>query len=60
MAQTATLAIIAVVTALGLLGIVVMEPIFVGQHQAEARGCENGFPNGEIGFNASKGRCFGH
>jgi hypothetical protein len=58
--QTATLAIIAVVSALGLLGIVVMEPIFVAQHQAQARGCENGLPNAAVGFNASQGRCFGH
>ncbi len=55
MPQTTTIAIIAVVAALGLLGIVVMEPIFVGQHQAEAAGCNN-----SVAFNASKGRCFGH
>ena len=23
-------------------------------------GCENGLPNSFIGFNASRGRCFGH
>jgi hypothetical protein len=38
MSQTATLAIIPVVAAIGLLGIVVIEPIFVAQHQDEAAG----------------------
>ena len=50
-----TLAIIAIVAALGLLGVVVVESISIPQHQAEAAGCNNG-----IAFNASKGRCFGH
>jgi hypothetical protein len=32
------------------------------QQQAEATGCENGFPHagGFFGVNASQGRCFGH
>jgi hypothetical protein len=50
-----TLAIIAIVAALGLLGVVVVEGISTPQHQADARGCTNG-----LAFNASKGRCFGH
>jgi uncharacterized membrane protein YjgN (DUF898 family) len=37
--QTTTLALIAVVAASGLLGIVVIESIFVGQDQAVDRGC---------------------
>ena len=55
MQKETTLAIIAIVAALGLLGVVVVESISIPQHQAEARGCNNG-----IAFNASKGRCFGH
>lgn len=47
-----TLAIIAIVAAVGLLGLVVAETISV-QQQAEARGCKN-----SIAVNASKGRCF--
>jgi hypothetical protein len=50
-----SLAIIAIVAALGLLGVVVVEIISTPQHQAEARGCTN-----SQAFNASKGRCFGH
>jgi hypothetical protein len=51
-----TLAIIAIVAALGLLGLVVAESANMPkQLQAYARGCSNG-----IAFNASKGRCFGH
>ena len=50
-----TLVVIAIVAALGLLGVVVVESIIIPQQQAEARGCNNG-----IAFNASQGRCFGH
>jgi hypothetical protein len=59
--QNYTLAIIAVVAALALLGVVVVAvavtiPL---QQQAEAApGCEKGFPQSAPAFNASKGRCF--
>ena len=53
MSQEITLAIIAIVAALGLLVIIVVESINIPQQQADARGCTNG-----IAFNASKGRCF--
>jgi hypothetical protein len=56
MFQETTLAIIAIIAALGLLGVVVVESISIPpQQQADARGCTNG-----IAFNASQGRCFGH
>ena len=55
MSQETTLAIIAIVAALGLLGLVVVESINIPKQQADAAGCNNG-----IAFNASKGRCFGH
>jgi hypothetical protein len=60
--KTTTIAIIAIVAALALLGIVAVTvavtiPL---QQQAEAAGCESGFPNSARGLNASKGRCFGH
>jgi hypothetical protein len=55
MSQETTLAIIAIVAALGLLGLVVVESISIPQQQADARGCNNG-----VAFNASQGRCFGH
>jgi hypothetical protein len=55
MSQEPTLAIIAVVAALGLLGIIIVESISIPQQQADARGCNNG-----VAFNASQGRCFGH
>ena len=55
MEQT-TLAIIAIVAALGLLGLVVAESVNIPkQQQAYAKGCTSG-----VAFNASKGRCFGH
>jgi len=53
--QETTLGIIAIIAALGLLGVVVVESISIPQQQADARGCTNG-----IAFNASQGRCFGH
>ena len=56
MSQETTLAIIAIVAALGLLGTIVVESINIPQQQADARGCTNG----GIAFNASQGRCFGH
>jgi hypothetical protein len=60
MVNDTTLAIIAIVTAIGLLGLVVVETISVQQQQAKAAGCESGLPNSARGFNASQGRCFGH
>ena len=48
------LAIFAIVAALGLLGIVVMESSIIPYQHAEARGC---FP-GSTGFNSSQARCF--
>jgi hypothetical protein len=59
--QNYNLAIIAVVAALALLGVVVVmvAVIIPLQQEAEARGCVN--PNapggGSLAFNASKGRC---
>jgi hypothetical protein len=51
------LAIIALVAALALLGVVVITVATIPlQQEAEARGCPTGTP----GINASKGRCFGH
>jgi hypothetical protein len=56
MSQETTLAIIAVVAALGLLGIIVVESISIQQQvqarQPPGRGCEF-----TPGGNASKGRC---
>ena len=60
MVNDTTLAIIAMVAAIGLLGLVVMESTIVPQQQqAFARGCESGPAIGQA-FNASLGRCFGH
>jgi hypothetical protein len=56
-----TLAIVAVVSAIGLLGLVFVESISV-QQPAKAKGCD--ILSGEhtsmssTAFNASKGRCF--
>ncbi len=47
MSEETTLAIIAILAALGLLGVVVVESISIPQQQADARGCNNG-----IAFNA--------
>jgi hypothetical protein len=60
--QKNNLALIAVLAALALLGVVVITvtvtiPL---QQQAEARGCESGFPNSARAINGSRGRCFGH
>jgi hypothetical protein len=57
-----SMAIIAIVATLALLGVVVVAvavtiPL---QQQAEAKVCESGIPNSYRGINASKGRCFGH
>jgi NADH:ubiquinone oxidoreductase subunit 3 (subunit A) len=61
--KTTTIAIIAIVAALAMLGVVVVTvavTIPSLQQQAEAAGCESGFPNSARGLNASKGRCVGH
>jgi hypothetical protein len=52
-----TLAIVAIVAALGLLGALAIEALILPQQQqqAYAAGCNNG-----RAFNASQGRCFGH
>jgi hypothetical protein len=56
MINNTTLAIVAIVAALGLLGVIAIETLILPQQQqAYAAGCNNG-----IAFNASKGRCFGH
>jgi NADH:ubiquinone oxidoreductase subunit 3 (subunit A) len=60
--KTTTIAIIAIVAALAMLGVVVTVAVTIPslQQQAEAAGCESGFPNSARGLNASKGRCVGH
>jgi flagellar basal body-associated protein FliL len=58
---TISIAVIAILAALAVLGIVVvMVAVAIPLQQAEARGCESGFPESSPSFNASKGRCFGH
>ena len=47
-----SLTLLALVLALGVLGIVIADTIIAIQ-EAEARGCKSGVP-----FNASQGRCF--
>ena len=49
--STTTLALIAIISALGLVGVVVVETITIVQ-DVEAKGCPN-----SIAVNASKGRC---
>ena len=60
--STTSIAIIATVAALGLLGVVVVTvAVTIPQQQAEARGCApnpNAPAGGGIAVNASKGRCF--
>jgi hypothetical protein len=55
------LAVIAIVAALAVLGVVVMTvAVSIPLQQAEAApGCEKGFPRSAAAFNASQGRCFG-
>ena len=51
------LAIIAIVAAVALLGVVVITvAVAIPLQQAEARGCLGNNPNG-VAVNASKGRC---
>ena len=53
------LALLALVAALALLGVVVVTvAVTIPLQQAEARGCESG--GAGVAFNASRGRCFGH
>jgi hypothetical protein len=55
--KTTTIAIIAIVSALALLGVVVVTvAVTIPLQQAEA-GCERGAAVGQA-FNASHGRCF--
>jgi hypothetical protein len=54
------LAIIAIVAALAVLGVVAITIVTIPLQEAEARGCESGFPSSFKAFNASLGRCFGH
>jgi hypothetical protein len=55
--KTTTIAIIAIVSALALLGVVVVTlAVTIPLQQAEA-GCERGTAVGQA-FNASHGRCF--
>ena len=49
---TTTLAIFAIVAAMGLIGVVAIQVVSTPQ-EAIARGCKSGVP-----FNASQGRCF--
>ena len=57
--QNNQLALIALVAALALLGVVVVTvAVTIPTQEAEARGCESG--GAGVAFNASKGRCFGH
>jgi hypothetical protein len=55
---TESWALVAVVLALALVGVVAVQTVMVSQ-QAEAAGCENGQAT-SVAVNASKGRCFGH
>ena len=57
MTPETTLAIFAIVAALGLISVIALESISMPQQQAEARGCTSGAA-GSLAFNASKGRCF--
>lgn len=56
MNQNTTLAVIAIVAALTVLGVVMVTvaTLTIQLQEAEARGCPGGTP----AFNASKGRCF--
>ena len=51
---TMSYAVIAIVLALGLLGVVAITIVSIPLQQAEARGC----PIASPGLNASQGRCF--
>ena len=53
-----TLALIAIVAAIGLIGVVAID-IVTPLQEAEANGCENG-PGIQHAFSPSKGHCFGH
>jgi hypothetical protein len=53
---TVSYAVIAILAALALFGVVAITVLSIPQQQeAEARGCEKGFPNSAFGINASKG-----
>ena len=53
---TSSLKLVALILALGVLGILVADTIIAIQ-EAEA-GCEKGLPSSAASFNASQGRCF--
>jgi hypothetical protein len=59
MEATSTLALFAIVAAMGLIGVVAIEVVSTQQATA-APGCLSTLPrtNGIIGYNASKGRCY--
>jgi hypothetical protein len=48
-----SLVIFAILAAVGLIGIAIVEAVFILPQEADARGCKT-----SIAFNASKGRCF--
>jgi uncharacterized membrane protein YuzA (DUF378 family) len=52
--ETMTMALIAIVAAIGLIGVVAID-IVTPLQDAEGAGCQN-----SQAFNASQGRCFGH
>jgi hypothetical protein len=52
--NTTTVTIFAMVAAIGLIGVVVIEVVSTTQ-EVTAAGCRT-----SIAFNASQGRCFGH
>jgi hypothetical protein len=54
--MTTTIAIIAIVAALALLGVVVTVAVTIPLQEAEA-GCERGLGASAPAINASKGRC---
>jgi hypothetical protein len=56
--KTMTLALIAIVAAIGLIGVVAID-IVTPLQEAEANGCENG-AGIQHAFSPSKGHCFGH
>lgn len=57
MGSEGSIMIFAIVAALGLIGVVVVEAVFILPQEADARGCSAGSA-GSLAFNASKGRCF--
>jgi hypothetical protein len=52
-----TFAAIAIVSALALFGVVAVTVVSINVEQAQAAGCQNGFPSSFRAGNASQGRC---